>query len=380
MCLAHGRRSPSRRDDGSLMLVFLIIIVISAMTLVTVAAVVTNNRTTRHAEAFQEVLPQADVGVQKALFAINNGAAASLPTASSPALLTTSTSSGRWWVAHTQPLEYVVYSTSTQRGVKRTVSIKITDGARFPVAAFADTSMTLRGSNSAVSYDHRYLTGNTGHGFTGSNGSVTFDGNASADGVKLYDYTANPNSARCSGGPCAGLTTVGSRFDISSESATSFISSAIAACQVSGTLSAWVATANGGIVPAGRHCYSSMDFDTDTTIQGTDENPTIIYVTGNVSVNNHTNVNFASLYPSAQALQIFTLGDSVAIGNHSNVGAAIWAPHAGCGGNPSNAQADIYGSLICASISNQGGWGFHYDDALNSLGTSTWSTSHYAEN
>jgi hypothetical protein len=50
------------------------------------------------------------------------------------------------------------------------------------------------------------------------------------------------------------------------------------------------------------------------------------------------------------------------------VAAGIYAPESECGGNPSNAQAEIFGSLICRDITNQGGWGFHYDQQLLTLG------------
>ena len=61
------------------------------------------------------------------------------------------------------------------------------------------------------------------------------------------------------------------------------------------------------------------------------------------------------------------------------MGAAIWAPYADCGGNPSNAQSDIWGSAVCRTIGNQGGWQFHYDDALSALGGGSWTVRHYAE-
>lgn len=373
------RFSRMRQDEGSMMLFFLVLIVISAMSAVTLATVMSSQTSSRHSTNYQEDLPQADVGVQRALFALNNGAVATLPSQANPATLTGASSSGSWYVTHPSTLEYDVVSTSRQGSVTRTVTAKVLDQPRFPLAAFADASITFRGGNSADSYDHRNQSSDTGDGDTGSNGSITFNGNATADGVVLYDWLTNSSGTRCSGTPCAGLVTVDPKLDISSASATAFISSGIAAC--GGTLTDWVASANGGVLTPGTHCYKSMSFDVATTNQGTDANPTIIYVTGNVSVDNHLNVNIPAspTLPNAQALQIYTLGDSIAIGNHSAIGAAIWAPHADCGGNPSNAQADVWGALVCSSISNQGGWGFHYDDALGSFGMGQWYVKHYAE-
>ncbi len=382
MPMLSSRLRAHRNDEGSLMLVFLVILVVSAMASVVLVTAVSGNKVSRHAEAYNEVLPRADVGVQKALFALINGGATGLPTNSaSPAPLSGGTSTGSWYVTHPAALEYDVVSTSTQNGVSRTVTAKLIDQPRFPLAAFADATITFRGNNAADSYDHRSLQTNTGNGDAGSNGSIVFNGNASADGVTLYDYLTNASGTRCSGTPCANLTTVGPKLDISSSGATAFISNAVAACQSAGPLTAWVASQNGGVLTPGTHCYSSMAFDIDTTNLGTDLSPTIIYVTGSVSVEKMTNVNIPAspAVPDPQALQIYALGSSVAIGNHSAVGAAIWAPHAACGGNPSNAQANVWGSLVCSDISNQGGWSFHYDDALTGIGTGQWTQNHYAE-
>lgn len=379
--LRNSRSAVAAHDNGSMMLVFLVLTVVSAMSVVIMATVMSSNSATRRTESFQRVLPRADVGVQNAVFMLNNGAAASLPTSANPKALTGGSSMGSWYVTHPSTLEYVVHSTSTQRGVTRTVTATLTDTPRYPVAAFSDVNLIERGGNSATSYDHRTLTNNTGHGNTGTNDLIEFNGNASADGVTLYNFTAKNSVTRCTGSPCGQLTTVGKKLDINSTSATAFASTAVTACQASGALSAWVASEHDHTLTGGTHCYSSMHFDVDTDNQGTDANPAIIYVTGKVSVDHHVNVNYSSgsPYPNASALQIFVLGDFVDIGNHSNVGAAIWAPHADCGGNPSSAQADIYGAIICRTISNEGGWGFHYDDALGNFGSGTWGQSHYAE-
>ncbi|MCU1587489.1 MAG: hypothetical protein JWN31_982 [Frankiales bacterium] len=388
--LIRARSRAAGADEGSLMLVFLVLIVVMAMSTVTVATVVSAQKVTRHANSFQQVLPQADVGIQRALFSLNNDEASTLPvcptaTADATCLssysqpINGSQSAGSWYVRHPDKLEYDVTSTSTQAGVARTVTAQILDQPRFPLAAFADSSITFNGGNSADSYDH--TTGSlahTGDGDTGSNGSLVFHGNATSDGVTLYDYLTNPSGTRCTGTPCANLTTFGPKLDISSAAATAFMSTALAACQAAGTLIDWKTSVNGSLT-GGTHCYNSMLFDADTTNLGTDANPTIIYVLNDIDSNNGIQVNIpASGVPDPQALRIYVLGQAT-FGNHTATGAAIWAPHAACGGSPSNAQADIYGALVCGSISNQGGWNFHYDDALGSIGTGQWYAQHYSE-
>lgn len=91
---------------------------------------------------------------------------------------------------------------------------------------------------------------------------------------------------------------------------------------------------------------------------------TILYVSGVVTAGNHLDVNIPSSgLPDARALLIFSLGSSVAIGNHTNVAAAIWAPLAD-GGGPSNAQLMLtFTARLYASRS-----------AIRAAGTSTTTT------
>ena len=60
-------------------------------------------------------------------------------------------------------------------------------------------------------------------------------------------------------------------------------------------------------------------------------------------------------------------------------GAAVYAPNAACTGQTSNAGTDFYGSMICNTIDNVGGWTFHYDTRLAALGDGTWHIKAYAE-
>lgn len=74
--------------------------------------------------------------------------------------------------------------------------------------------------------------------------------------------------------------------------------------------------------------------------------------------------------PEAAALQIYTPADDaidksvVQAQNRWKIAAALYAPRGSCGGVTSNPQIDYFGSLVCGDIRNQGGWQFHYDDAL----------------
>jgi hypothetical protein len=45
----------------------------------------------------------------------------------------------------------------------------------------------------------------------------------------------------------------------------------------------------------------------------------------------------------------------------------------------SNAASDFYGSMICKVIDNVGGWTFHYDTRLASIGDGAYRVSQYTE-
>jgi hypothetical protein len=386
----------TRDDEGSMMLFFFVLLVVGGLTVVSLATAVATQKSTRHTQSFTQALPAADKNIERAVLMLNTNQSTALPAAPGGTELDSttgcpkSTSTTTWYATKVAANAYKVWSRNTVNGVTRCVHATISQPSRFNLAAFADASVQFRGANLANSYNHLTAANGTGNGDVGSNDFVTFNGNATADGVQLYDWANDPNSARCSGAICGGTTTstVDGALDISSNASQVFIRDALAACGT--TLPAYVSSQSSNTLPAGVQCYSSMNFDSTTTVQGTTGtscdptsagyNPTIVYVLGNISVGNHLNVNFTSSTPNACNLQIYMLGSSVAIGNHSNVAAAIYAPNADCSGNPSNAQADVYGSAICKSIGNQGGWTFHYDDALSSMGNGQWDVYHFGEN
>ncbi len=124
------------------------------------------------------------------------------------------------------------------------------------------------------------------------------------------------------------------------------------------------------VLPAGEHLFSDVTLDADTVIEGDPEDPTVIYITGQLSIPNHDAVNFttgADGHPEprpAPSLLIFSNSDgseALSFGNHASLAGAVFAPNAGFSGG---AQGNVYGSLIAGSINNNGGWNFHWDEAL----------------
>jgi hypothetical protein len=129
----------------------------------------------------------------------------------------------------------------------------------------------------------------------------------------------------------------------------------------------------GRTLPAGRQLYTNMTLDKNTEVAGTPENPTVVYLTGTLSIPNGHVVNFKSVNGNwvpkpAPGLLIFSagVGPALRFGNHASFAGAVYAPRATFSGG---AAGNIYGSIITGSISTQGSWNFHYDDALGAVET-----------
>ena len=364
----------SSDDDGSIVVALLLTLSLGALSLVLLASSVSHVRTANRDTGFTGVLPAADAGINQGLLLLNSGQAASLPPA--PQTLVQGGRTTRWSSATTThaTLPPVYALTSTSEAPARTLRAEAWQRRRFAVAAFADQAVIFRGGNTADSYNSATGVDLTGQGRVGSNDSVTLNGGATANGVDLYDWLQNANPGRCSnpaGTACSptNLTRQDERLDITSAASTSFIRAKTATC-TTGPLS----TTGPTTLAPGEHCFSSVTLRGDLTITG----PTTIYVSGDVFIDHHLKINYVSPgpLPVAANLQIYLLGTSFDMSNHTTIGAAVYAPLATCYGG---AQSIVYGSLICGRISNNGGWQFHYDEALGQVGDGQFRIRNYRE-
>jgi hypothetical protein len=301
---------------------------------------------------------------------------------------------------------YTVTSKGIEKGRTRTLQAELKKEPRFPAAAFGDHGVELKGSNGADSYNSSdsSLGSNTGNGIIGSNSNVNFNGaSTTVDKVVLYNNDAAGNTCNSNGnsGACGNVTTIGPKLDLSSAANMAFIDDKIAACEAAalgGVLPDWVASKNGNQMNGLNgtpQCFNSLLFDVNTAVINP---PAVLFVKRGVTFVKQTYTNCGgcpTTRPVASNLQIFSAGtqnlndnsqdtENVGIGNQSYIGAAIYAPRAACLGNPSAAQSDVYGALICGSIGritsgNQGGWAFHYDDALSQVGTGGFTVTRLDE-
>ena len=140
-------------------------------------------------------------------------------------------------------------------------------------------------------------------------------------------------------------------------------------------------------VPAanyGFYCYDSMIFDKDTVLADP-ATPVVIYVRNSVQVLGGKLVNCPSpctrpnVIPKSPSLQIYLSGGDVNIRQQSGFGGILYAPRANCASSQSNAGVNFFGALVCDNILNQGGWNLHFDDALSTEGSGTFTVTGWRE-
>jgi len=368
-----GRRAG---DDGSMILALLGVLMSTGMIVVLFSLTMNVMAATREDRDFQFSLHGGDTGVYQALTQIS--------LLSDPAVGSLSATGGIGdasfsWTAERVGSAWRVTSQGTRGERSRKIEATVARASTFLIGAFADVAFTMRGSNGADSYDSASGETGTGMGSIGSNGAITMNGNAFADRILLYGEPAS-----CSGNGCSSGDIEGSDTPFNIDAVTAAIEQGMDA-NCSAGFSAYQSSLHGTLTP-GVHCFTSMLIDTDTLVGAAAawDNPVIVYLTGNLDMSNNTRLNCATCFdaastPDAGALQIYSTGPQVTLGNHVFVAAGIAAPNASCQGSPSNAQAEIYGSMICSDLSNQGGWNFHFDTNLLRLGNGYWDITDWRE-
>ncbi len=385
MMAFRNRLLRSGRDDrGSMLLALSGVLVVTGIMMAFLVTVLIAQDSTRHDYRYTKSIQGADAGVQQAYYQINTLPAGSTSTSLTSGGTVTLDGVDYFWTAArpaAESLTWTVESTGTTtvgtQTTTRTVTATIGQSALFNMAAFADSTLNFNGNNLATSYPA------PGQGQIGTNGSMTLLGNStSVDAVVLYDYDANPDPSRCTGAACSAPTTTnGSKLDIAGAAATDgFIQAQLDACKAVAPLTAFV-----GTTIAARpepYCFTSFFADTQNfTVTG--PGTARIFVEGGDVVlgnKNHSDVNNdVPGTPTSVKLQIYTTGQTVSMYNQGEIAAAVYAPNAACGGVTSNAGTTFYGSMICKTIDNVGGWTFKYDTRLSSIGDGIWRLKDYSE-
>ena len=392
-----------RSERGSLPVVMLAVLVVGSLVTVLVGTVVVGQQQTRFDQAFEQSLQVAEIGLDRMIHLVE-----SRQRTNGFSLDETAAAGGRYsGTAQRAGREWTLTSTGVaDDGTSRTVTVNLTSESLFGVAAFGRTIVELRGTNTADSYRSGSLgaTGVFSRLSGGSNiclGTSTANPFASSDtaGTRMCNPTGNGVVA--TNGELYMLGGVIDEVDRAEvhyareevayplPGATGFCGGVPETCE-SGKLSHFKhpielepdpvvppadltnqGSFTASTLPAGRQLYTNMTLDRNTVVAGTPENPSIVYLTGTLTIPNGEVVNFESiggrLVPKpTPGLLIFSagVGPALRFGNHASFSGAVYAPRAAFSGG---AAGNIYGSIITGSISTQGSWNFHYDDALGDV-------------
>lgn len=394
----------TRSENGSLALALLASIVVGGLVITLVGTTMVGQRQVRADRNFQTAINGADAAVQQAATVISqlpDDGSVSCASGTFGAdcvldaeFLTLDTDLGggedfEWTATQLSPVRWAVRGSGFVNGVERVVEAEVAQDAIFTVGAFADIGFTMRGSNFVRSYTES--ASDNGNGSVGSNGQIQINGNSRADVISLFGPSADCDGA-C-GGSTTGSGGTTEEFGFSEVFDVDAIEEAIieamnAACDPSDFRSFDVGA--GEVLQGGEtYCFTQITSSNRDVLEvnATSEDPAVVYVQGgDVTFENQTRVNCpeatcgdAASRPDSAALQLYSTGRNVLFGNHSYHALAVAAPQANCSGSPSNAQATIYGALMCNDLTNQGGWDFHFDERLADIGAGQYRIKDWRE-
>lgn len=396
-----------RGERGSVPLALLVVIIMAGLTSVVMSRAVAEQRSTRFDNEYTTAIHAAEAGLEEAAFAINNHLAVTGYAEGTGAI---NGYDYTWWAQQQPDESWVVGSRGTgPDGVTRTVGVDLTDRPIFDLSLATHMGINFAGSNRADSYNsatQRRCSPPSSVGCFGiiaSNGDINLGSASStnnyADRVRVHDW-ANPDNT--GDGRCQPATSsfcqpphrqnIDEPLDIHAH--VPLVEDMLDAC--GGVFAPWRASDHGGVLRRSTipmvtgfdghddidefGCVSELTFDEDTTVP----DDLVLVVRDRTKIDGRVKVNCAACgstfpaspnMPVARRLQILTLAAdtgasgsnvlaAVQIRQHAKLAAGVYAPYASCGNQQSNAQVEIYGSLICDSVLNQGGWSFHYDEAL----------------
>ncbi len=400
---------PLRSERGSLPVAMLAVLVVGSLVTVLVGTVVVGERQTRFDQGFEQSLQVAETGLERMIHLVASG-----QRTDDFSLADTAVAGGRYQgVADRNRRDWYLEATGTAPdGTSRTVSVTVAVESLFGVAAYGRTQVGLRGDNTADSYKSgtfddlgAFTLLGDGSNICRSDGT-TADPFATADssGTRMCTPTGNGVVATNEelfllGGVIAGVDRAEVHYARDPTKvadplpgATGFCGGVTETCTspklayfrepielepdplVPPADLANQGSFAGTSLPAGRQLYTNVTLDTNTVIEGTPENPTVVYLTGTLTIPNQAVVNFRQTLDGrwvpkpSPGLLVFSagVGPALRFGNHASFSGAVYAPRATFSGG---AAGNIYGSMVTGSISTQGSWNFHYDDALGDVST-----------
>lgn len=362
-------------ERGSIPLVLLVTIVIGGLIIALYIDITTGRRLAVGDRDFNHAVQVADAGIQEAFLVLAGLEEEDRPPIGAwfeaqPREGTLERGEYAWSAMRIGANQWEVRSEGTVGEQVRVLEAHMGPLTLFGMAAFGDELLSFRGANSAQSYP----VGN--RGYVASNGTVRLVGNSIVDGVTLHggaNYDPANNHIRSDGEP-----SFAPEQDLPNIALEEYSEGGVCAGgPTDGNISDLLPLEQGRT-----YCVTQADFPgrTDHLLEP-DPNPDpvtgprpariFIAVGGGLHVqgqgDNAATVNMTHpTEPDAQNLEIYLAGGSVQLNNHTKIAAGIYGPASSCS-EASNAQAEIYGSIVCKDIINQGGWTFHYDERLSDV-------------
>jgi hypothetical protein len=425
----------TRSDEGSLILSMLGVMILTGVVSVGMAAVVSGEKQTRHDQTFAQALTGAESGLDSMVTQVK-----ATPSATSFTPVTGSDSSTGVSYRATATYDAATSSwlvdsvgTATRVGqtVTREVQETVTVAGLYDVPLFGDTALTAQTGSGVGVYD------------SGSNGAAAATScsvlpNTGVLGLLATTVCTPPQTATGAAATNGSLTATGSdlskfsEIDIDNATASAAINpSATGTCVGDSTVcaSSKVVTQPSKLVyPDSTQCASGIGADA-AAISGSHylAAGAVYNLLGNLTLNAAVTANLTNLAASGitlcfnSNLFIPSLGaagvtvpwnsyvssalplqytprppstlqfidtatssgtSTIYIGDGLNpetaISAVIYAPHANC---VISGHLDLYGTLICGSVSAPGGVTVHYDSELKALGNTeqTVSVSNWRE-
>jgi len=400
-------------ERGSLPLALLAMLIVGSVISVTTATVITGQQQTRFDQGFEQSLPIAEVGLDRMVSLV-----ASRAITESFTLPSTPAAGGTYaGQAVRNATTWTITTTGTAaNGTQRTIQATVANVSVFDKAAFGHNFANLGGGNRADSYTSGTWSGGTfsrlanlllvcnalglpdpllgdricparatRKGIISTNGWLKLNGGTfdAIDGAEIHyasEIVPNPlpgATGRCDGPlTCAGYS---QPRDATLPLADGNRKLEYFRARVDPPPVALPSSPVGSFDGAnktlgpGTYVFTNATLYSTTTFTGTPENPVVIYLTGTLKVNAHEDINFDILNevlgprPSSSLL-IFsaTAGTAFDFANYVRISAALYGPNGSFAGG---AQGQVFGSLAANSIDNNGGWKFHYDEALRVVTT-----------
>ncbi|MBV9872190.1 MAG: hypothetical protein JO214_16360 [Frankiaceae bacterium] len=431
--MIRRRISADDSDRGSIVLAMLGVLIMTSVVTVGFASVVMGQHQTRHQQAFAQALTGAESGLDSMIAQVKlnpsqssfSPITASNSTTGVSYTASASGSNGTWLVSSTGTATYAGHT------VTRTVQENVTLSGIYGVPLFGKTALTVRAGSGVNEYDSGTNgtatnstcsvlpnTGVLGSGLAATTmctptisgtGPAATDGALTMAGSDLNNFSeidvdnvasggyANPDAT----GQCVGDSTAcasskvktstssldypdstvcsnGIGIDASAISGSNYLAAG-AVYRVTGDL-----TLNSAVVANLNNLASSgitLCFNGNLTV------PSLgaagITVPWNSTVNSAVPLTYAPRPPatltlidtSTSADSTITLGDG--LNPETALSAVIYAPHATC---TTNGHVDLYGAIVCGSVTASSGINVHYDQQLqNSTAEQTVTVANWRE-